>query len=121
MPPTPRPPAAARKFANRFEGKYPPAVAYLRNDLYELLTCEVRRTRPMGTFQDMTMDRILFVVFTHENKSQGVGTPFHSRFSCSPTTSKPLIPNDYDRTSESSHDLLRPRCVRKNWRWRRTK
>lgn len=93
--------AAARKFANRFEAKYPPAVACLRNDLDELLTCfryksqdqrrkvrttnaierrfrEVRRrTRPMGTFQDRTsMDRILFAVFTHENKSQGVSTPF---------------------------------------------
>jgi len=93
--------AAARKFANRFDGKYPAAVACLRNDLDELLTCfryksehqrrklrttnaierrfrEVRRrTRPMGTFQDKTsMDRILFAVFTHENKSQGVSTPF---------------------------------------------
>jgi hypothetical protein len=30
----------------------------------------------MGTFQDKTsMDRILFAVFTHENKSQGVSTP----------------------------------------------
>jgi hypothetical protein len=30
----------------------------------------------MGTFQDRTsMDRILFAVFTHENKSQGVSTP----------------------------------------------
>ena len=93
--------AAARKFADRFEAKYPAAVACLRNDLDELLTCfrykteaarravrttnaverrfrEVRRrTRPMGTFQDKTsMDRILFAVFTHENKSQGVSTPF---------------------------------------------
>ena len=93
--------AAARKFANRFANKYPPAVACLRNDLDELLTCyryksedqrrkvrttnaierrfrEVRRrTRPMGTFQDKTsMDRILFAVFIHENKSQGVSTPF---------------------------------------------
>jgi len=93
--------AAARKFANRFEDKYPAAVACLRNDLDELLTCfryksqdqrrkvrttnaierrfrEVRRrTRPMGTFQDRTsMDRILFAVFIHENKSQGVSTPF---------------------------------------------
>ena len=92
---------AARKFANRFGDKYPAAVACLRNDLDELLTCfryrsedqrrrvrttnaierrfrEVRRrTRPMGTFQDRTsMDRILFAVFTHENKSQGVSTPF---------------------------------------------
>ncbi len=93
--------AAARKLANRFADKYPAAVACLRNDLDELLTCfryksedqrrkvrttnaierrfrEVRRrTRPMGTFQDRTsMDRILFAVFTHENKSQGVSTPF---------------------------------------------
>ena len=77
------------------------AVACLRDDLDELLTCfryktddqrravrttnaierhfrEVRRrTRPMGTFQDRTsMDRILFAVFTHENKSQGLSTLF---------------------------------------------
>jgi putative transposase len=92
---------AARRFAERFQDRYPAAVACLRNDLDELLTCfrykteaerravrttnaverrfrEVRRrTRPMGTFQDKTsMDRILFAVFTHENKSQGVSTPF---------------------------------------------
>ena len=91
----------ARKFADEFEQSYPAAVDCLRNDLDELLTCfryrwqaerrrvrttnaierrfrEVRRrTRPMGTFQDITsMDRILFSVFTHENKMQGVGTPF---------------------------------------------
>ena len=93
--------AAARRFADRFEDQYPAAVACLRNDLDDLLTCfryksldqrkavrttnaierrfrEVRRrTRPMGTFQDITsMDRILFAVFTHENKSQGVSTLF---------------------------------------------
>jgi putative transposase len=93
--------AAARRFADRLENRYSAAVACLRNDLDELLTCfrykaeaerravrttnaverrfrEVRRrTRPMGTFQDKTsMDRILFAVFTHENKSQGVSTPF---------------------------------------------
>jgi transposase-like protein len=93
--------SAARRFAKRFHKQYPAAVACLRNDLDELLTCfrykteaqrravrttnaverrfrEVRRrTRPMGTFQDKTsMDRILFAVFTHENKSQGVSTPF---------------------------------------------
>jgi putative transposase len=93
--------AAARKFASRFKDQYPAAVACLRNDLDELLTChrykseearrkvrttnaierrfrEVRRrTRPMGTFQDRTsMDRILFAVFIHENKSQGLSTPF---------------------------------------------
>jgi putative transposase len=93
--------SAARRFAERFQEQYPAAVACLRNDLDELLTCfrykfeaerravrttnaverrfrEVRRrTRPMGTFQDKTsMDRILFAVFTHENKSQGISTPF---------------------------------------------
>jgi transposase-like protein len=92
---------AARRFADRFKHKYPNAVACLRKDLDLLLTCfryksadqrkavrttnaierrfrEVRRrTRPMGTFQDITsMDRILFAVFTHENKSQGVSTLF---------------------------------------------
>ena len=92
--------SAARHFADRFEASYPAAVACLRNDLDELLTCfrykseeqrrkvrttnaierrfrEVRRrTRPMGTFQDRaSMDCILFAVFTHENKSQGVSTP----------------------------------------------
>ncbi len=93
--------AAARRFADRWQADYPKAVACLRNDLDELLTCfryktlerrkqvrttnaierrfrEVRRrTRPMGTFQDRTsMDRILFAVFTHENQNQGVPTLF---------------------------------------------
>jgi putative transposase len=93
--------SAARRFAEHFQDQYSAAVACLRNDLDELLICfrykseaerravrttnaierrfrEVRRrTRPMGTFQDKTsMDRILFAVFTHENKSQGVSTPF---------------------------------------------
>ena len=92
---------AARRFAERWQAIYPRAVACLRNDLDELLTCfryeteegrkavrttnaierrfrEVRRrTRPMGVFQDRTsMDRILFAVFTHENSSQGVPTLF---------------------------------------------
>lgn len=90
----PRPrPLVSSPIASR-EG-YPNAVACLRDDLDELLTCfrykseetpnaierrfrEVRRpTRPMGTFQDKTsMDRILFAVFSHENKSQSVSTPF---------------------------------------------
>ena len=36
-----------------------------------------RRTRPMGVFADRTsIERILFAVFTHENQSQGVSTPF---------------------------------------------
>ena len=35
-----------------------------------------RRTRPMGTFQDRTsMARILFAVFLHENRNQGLATP----------------------------------------------
>ncbi len=91
---------AARRFADAWEDTYPKAVACLRNDLDDLLTCfrykdlaerkqvrttnaierrfrEVRRrTRPMGTFKDKTsMDRILFAVFIHENKSQGISTP----------------------------------------------
>ncbi len=93
--------SAARRFADRWHDTYPKAVACLRNDLDELLTCfryntleerkavrttnaierrfrEVRRrTRPMGVFQDRTsMDRILFAVFTHENSTQGVPTLF---------------------------------------------
>ncbi|MGH6904812.1 MAG: IS256 family transposase [Geminicoccaceae bacterium] len=93
--------AAARRFADRWEGICPKAVACLRADLDDLLTCfryptlserkavrttnaierrfrEVRRrTRPMGTFQDRTsMDRILFAVFMHENRNQGLATPF---------------------------------------------
>ena len=93
--------AAARRFADRFEEDYPKAVACLRDDLDDLLTCfryktlkerrrvrttnaierrfrEVRRrTRPMGVFQDRTsMDRILFAVFTRENKSQSISSLF---------------------------------------------
>ena len=92
--------SAARRFADRWEPVDPKAVACLRNDLDDLLTCfayktlaeqklvrttnaierrfrEVRRrTRPMGTFQDKTsMDRILYAVFIHQNKSQGISTP----------------------------------------------
>ncbi len=91
---------AARRFADRWSDSYPAAVDCLRDDLDELLTCfryktlaerkavrttnaierrfrEVRRrTRPMGTFQGRTsMDRILFAVFIHENKMQGISTP----------------------------------------------
>jgi len=93
--------AAARRLADRFEDDYPKAVHCLRDDLDDLLTCfryktlkerkrvrttnaierrfrEVRRrTRPMGVFQDRTsMDRILFAVFTRENKSQNVSSLF---------------------------------------------
>lgn len=93
--------SAARRFADCWENMYPKAVACLRDHLDELLTCwryktvkerkavrttnaierrfrEVRRrTRPMGVFQDRTsMDRILYAIFTHENKMQGTATPF---------------------------------------------
>jgi transposase-like protein len=93
--------SAARRFADRWQDLYPKAVACLRADLDDLLTCfryptpeqrkavrttnaierrfrEVRRrTRPMGTFQDKTsMERILFAVFMHENRNQGLATPF---------------------------------------------
>ncbi len=89
-----------RRLADRWQPTYPKAVACLRNDLDDLLTCfryntlaerkqvrttnaierrfrEVRRrTRPMGTFQDTTsMDRILYAVFNHENKFRGISTP----------------------------------------------
>jgi transposase-like protein len=92
--------SAARRFADRWDHHYPKAVACLRDDLDELLTCwcykslaqrkqvrttnaierrfrEVRRrTRPMGVFSDRTsMDRILFAVFNHENCNQGLSTP----------------------------------------------
>jgi transposase-like protein len=92
--------SAARRFADRWAADYPRAVACLRDDLDELLTCwryksltrrkavrttnaierrfrEVRRrTRPMGVFSDRTsMDRILFAVFNHENQNQGLSTP----------------------------------------------
>jgi transposase-like protein len=92
--------SAARRFAGRWQDLYPKAVACLRDDLDELLTCwrytslaerkkvrttnaierrfrEVRRrTRPMGVFSDRTsMDRILFAIFNHENHIQGVSTP----------------------------------------------
>jgi len=96
----PRARSAARRLADRWQPDYPKAVACLRDDLDELLTCwqykslierkkvrttnaierrfrEVRRrTRPMGVFSDRTsMDRILFAVFNHENQNQGVTTP----------------------------------------------
>jgi transposase-like protein len=87
---------AARRFADRWQARYPAAVRCLRVDLDQLLAflrCpdptwrkaarttnaierrfrEVRRrTRPMGTFSDRTsMERILYAVFTHENRKQG--------------------------------------------------
>lgn len=92
---------AASDFAKRWGGQYPNAVKCLRMDLDELLECyrfkdkewrkavrttnaierrfrEVkRRTRPMGVFTDRTsMDRILYAVFSHENRNQGVSPLF---------------------------------------------
>lgn len=91
---------AARRFADRWEGKYPAAVRCLRNDLDDLLACfrcrdeewrratrttnaierrfrEVRRrTRPMGVFMSRdSIERILFAVFSYENSKQGTRTP----------------------------------------------
>jgi putative transposase len=90
--------SAARRFAERWGQAYPAAVACsarrsrrtsdLRfktlgerkavrtTNAIERRFREVRRrTRPMGVFQDRTsMDRILFAVFTHENKMQGIPT-----------------------------------------------
>ncbi|MEE8483492.1 MAG: IS256 family transposase [Nitrospinota bacterium] len=93
--------SAARKWADKWKGVYPKAVKCLRNDLDDLLAFfkfkdpdwrkatrttnaierrfrEVkRRTRPMGVFSDKTsMERILFAIFTRENKLQGTFTPF---------------------------------------------
>ncbi len=91
----------ARRFVERWEPLHPKAVHCLKEDLEELLTFfsfkdpswretvgttnaiersfrEVRRrTRPMGVFSDRTsMERILYAVFTYENKQQGIATPF---------------------------------------------
>ena len=99
--------SAARRFADRWQAAYPKAVKCLREDMDQLVTCwkyktlaerkqvrttnaierrfrEVRRrTRPMGVFQDITsMDRILYAIFTHENKSQGTGAPFALTHKC---------------------------------------
>jgi len=92
---------AARRFVEKWQSKYPKAVYCLTSDLIDLLTFfkadlklkhsqlrttnaierrfrEVkRRTRPMGTFSDRTsVERIMFAVFMHENKKQGVNTLF---------------------------------------------
>jgi transposase-like protein len=93
--------AAARRWADTWGDVYPAAVKCLQKDLDELLTCflftdpvfrrkmrttnaiervfrEVRRrTRPMGVFSDRTsVERILYAVFSYENKQQGIATPF---------------------------------------------
>ena len=92
---------AARRFAGTWQDRCPKAVKCLRDDLDELLAFfkfkdeawrrtarttnaierrfrEVRRrTRPMGVSPDKTsVDRILFAVFTYENKQQGINTSF---------------------------------------------
>lgn len=93
--------SGARRFADRWDKSYPEAVKCLKKDLDELLTFfkfkeepvrkmvrttnaierrfrEVRRrTRPMGVFSSRTsMERILFAVFSYENKKEGTNTPF---------------------------------------------
>ena len=92
---------AARRFADRWESRYPAAVACLRRDLDELLSFlklgdpnwykmarttnaierrfrEVRRrTRPMGVFSDRTsVERILYAVFSHLNQQEQTCAPF---------------------------------------------
>jgi len=92
---------AAKRFVDRWDLLYPKAVRCLREDLEELLMFlsftdrswwkkirttnaierrfrEVRRrTRPMGVFSDRTsVERILYAVFSYENKQQGIATPF---------------------------------------------
>lgn len=92
---------AAGEFVRRWEEVYPKAVKCLRDDIDDLLAFfrfkdeetrkatrttnaierrfrEVRRrTRPMGVFSDKTsIERILFAVFTYENKKQGTAAPF---------------------------------------------
>jgi transposase-like protein len=93
--------AAARRFAARWRQCYPSAVRCLTQDLDELLAFFVfdhptwrkaarpthaierrfrevkRRTRPMGVFSDRTsMERVLFAVFTDENRKAGTSVPF---------------------------------------------
>jgi hypothetical protein len=93
--------SAARRFAARYQAIYPKAVACLRADLDDLLTCfryptleqckAVRTPTPSSgasarsaaaparwvPIQARTsMDRILFVVFMHENRNRGLASPF---------------------------------------------
>ena len=93
---------AAHRCAERWQERYPKAVACLRADLDELLVhlsvfptpawrkaarstnaierCFVevrRRTRPMGVMADKTScERILYAVFSGINQNQGTLTPF---------------------------------------------
>jgi transposase-like protein len=93
--------SAARRLADRWGRRYPAVVRSLAQDLDELLTFfhfdddgwrkaarttnaierrfrEVRRrTRPMGVMADRSsIERILFAIFTHENRKEGTATPF---------------------------------------------
>ncbi len=93
--------AAARRFADRWQDRYPKAVDCLKYDLDELLQFlrlddpkwykiarttnsierrfrEVRRrTRPMGVFSDRTsVERILYAVFSHLNREEGTSALF---------------------------------------------
>jgi len=92
---------AAGHFVDQWSVLYPRAVRCLKVDLDDLLTFftfktpswwkairttnaierrfrEVRRrTRPMGVFSDRaSIERILYAVFSYENKQQGISTPF---------------------------------------------
>lgn len=92
---------AAGHFVDQWSVLYPRAVRCLQVDLDDLLTFftfktpswwkairttnaierrfrEVRRrTRPMGVFSDRaSIERILYAVFSYENKQQGISTPF---------------------------------------------
>ena len=92
---------ASGDFARKWEDVYPKAVKCLRDDLDELLAFYLfkgpewrkatrttnaierrfrevrRRTRPMGVFSDRTsIERILYAVFTYENKKQRTAAPF---------------------------------------------
>jgi len=92
---------ALRKLKDKWGMEYPNVIKSLQQDIDQLLEFfmfdkdswrrstrttnnierrfkEVRRrTRPMGAFSDRTsLDRILFAVFSHENKNQGIPTLF---------------------------------------------
>lgn len=88
-PNRPRALRAARRFADTWETTYPRAVTQpspsanrsgppMPSNAIELRFQEVRRrSQPTGTFHDRTsMDRILFAVFTLQNKCQRTATPF---------------------------------------------
>lgn len=74
--------SAARRVAVRWQVIYPKAVACLRADLDDLLTCfrypnlaERKAVRTTDEIDKTSMDRILFAMFTHENRDQGLAPP----------------------------------------------